>query len=446
MNNYDVIIIGAGLAGLSTAHQLVKKNIKVLIIEKEKFIGGRSSSWNDNGMMVESGFHRHIGFYKELPCLLNEVGVNLNKVVIWEEQIDILIDKNTKPMTLGIAPFYGPSRMIMGLIGNNHILSFQDKTSLLNFFIKGFKDYYLHPKMLDNYSVHRYAKRHRVTNKALNLLLTPLSTGIFFLPPTEYSAKVFFGLFAPAIPRFPKMRIGAYLGGMGEILANPIGRVIEDKGGDFILDTEVIKLIKKNNKVVGVKLKTGEVINAKHVVLATDISHAKKLLKDIVKNNSWFQPIFKMPTMSAVTIQFDLSEPALPYDRTTFAPLTIMTSFAEQSRSTFKHVPGRLSVILSNPNKYINYSDIDIYSMIIEEASSIGINLTNKVVDYRVIRHKDKFYHLGPRHDYMRPTQKTPVKGLILAGDYTRQPLYATMEGAVISGKIAANIITGVNN
>ncbi|MEK1830445.1 FAD-dependent oxidoreductase [Priestia megaterium] len=30
----------------------------------------------------------------------------------------------------------------------------------------------------------------------------------------------------------------------------------------------------------------------------------------------------------------------------------------------------------------------------------------------------------------MRPSQETPIKGLILAGDYTEQPYFATMEGA----------------
>ena len=78
---YDIIVIGAGLAGLTAAYYLTKERKKVLLIEKEKFLGGRTSSWNDNGMMIESGFHRHIGYYKELPKLLKEVDVSLNTIV-----------------------------------------------------------------------------------------------------------------------------------------------------------------------------------------------------------------------------------------------------------------------------------------------------------------------------------------------------------------------------
>jgi len=40
----------------------------------------------------------------------------------------------------------------------------------------------------------------------------------------------------------------------------------------------------------------------------------------------------------------------------------------------------------------------------------------------------------------MRPRQRTGIDGLVLAGDYTRTPSFATMEGAVISGKKAAKV------
>lgn len=441
MKKYDVIVIGGGLAGLSTAYELVNKGKTVLVIEKESFLGGRTASWDDNGMIVESGFHRHIGFYKELPKLLSKVNVKINDIVMWEKQIDIRIIKGKHKLVLGIAPFYGPIKFITGMVGNSDILSLKDKMSLVNFFAAGFKDYVFKPKSLDDYSVVDYAIRHRVTQNVLAYILTSLSTGIFFLPPNEYSAKVFFGLFAPGLPRVPKLRIGAYLGGMTDILANPIAEGIRAKGGEIILSTEVISLVIDNNKVVGVELKSSNKIYADDVVLATDISNAKKILNKISLNQTWVKSITRIPTMSALTIQLDLSKPSLPYDRTTFGPQTMLTSFAEQSRSTFKHTPGRLSVIIADPKRYIDTDDEVIYNQILKEANKLGIKLKGIVTDYRVIRERDKFYHLGPRHDWMRPHQKTPVTGLTLAGDYTRQPLYATMEGAVISGQRAASNI-----
>ncbi|MFB4163576.1 FAD-dependent oxidoreductase [Alteribacillus sp. JSM 102045] len=55
--------------------------------------------------------------------------------------------------------------------------------------------------------------------------------------------------------------------------------------------------------------------------------------------------------------------------------------------------------------------------------------------------HDHDFYHLGPGHHIIRPSQNTPIKGLTLLGGYTMQPFFATMEGAVYSGKIAAELV-----
>jgi zeta-carotene desaturase len=46
-----------------------------------------------------------------------------------------------------------------------------------------------------------------------------------------------------------------------------------------------------------------------------------------------------------------------------------------------------------------------------------------------------------PGVDRLRPTQKTPVENLFLAGDYTQTGWPATMEGAVRSGYLAANAV-----
>jgi 15-cis-phytoene desaturase len=54
-----------------------------------------------------------------------------------------------------------------------------------------------------------------------------------------------------------------------------------------------------------------------------------------------------------------------------------------------------------------------------------------------VVRHPSEFYLLEPGSEALRPAQKTTVPGLALAGDYTKQDYICSMEGAVISGRLA---------
>ena len=91
----------------------------------------------------------------------------------------------------------------------------------------------------------------------MNRVLEPLSTGIFFLPTTEYSAYAFFGLFAPAIPKFYKMRIGAFLGGMTELMCDPIVAQIRSRGGVVHFEETAGKVLLEQGAVTGVKTTDG---------------------------------------------------------------------------------------------------------------------------------------------------------------------------------------------
>jgi monoamine oxidase len=75
----DVIIIGAGLAGLSAARILEAAGLKIIIIEGEKRVGGRLHTLDDlpgkpdaGGIQVGSG-------YKLLRGIASELGVGLNE-------------------------------------------------------------------------------------------------------------------------------------------------------------------------------------------------------------------------------------------------------------------------------------------------------------------------------------------------------------------------------
>jgi phytoene dehydrogenase-like protein len=54
---YDVIVVGAGVSGLTTALALSKEGKKVLVLEKEDYIGGVCRSYKVEGYTVDTGPH-----------------------------------------------------------------------------------------------------------------------------------------------------------------------------------------------------------------------------------------------------------------------------------------------------------------------------------------------------------------------------------------------------
>ena len=55
MQQTDIIIIGAGLTGLSCAHELAKRNRNFMVVDKQSKVGGVIGSQRENGFVYETG-------------------------------------------------------------------------------------------------------------------------------------------------------------------------------------------------------------------------------------------------------------------------------------------------------------------------------------------------------------------------------------------------------
>ncbi len=436
----DVIIIGSGLSGLSAGIELTDMGRRVTILEKWKIAGGRCADWVSDGMRVESGLHRWLGFYKALPQLFERAGLNPEDAVIWEDELEIRLPDGGPQGVLGLAPLHRPLQTAAGFLGNNDLMSPAEKAQLTYMFGAGLIDYAVSRKELDQNTVYDYARKRGVSEEAITNLLIPVTEGIFFLPPERYSAMVLMGLLVPGVKRPHTIRVGAFSGGMTEVMCGPISEAIVRRGGSLQLDTTVERLAVEEGRVRGVYV-NGELIEANHVVLATSLGAAQTLIRDGLGDHPWFKKMLSLPTMPAVTLQIELDEPALPEDHVVFSPKTVLASYSEQSRTTFRDVPGRLSIDMGQPEKFIGQPPETIFAAAMADLKRVGIDIEGKVRRYRVVDHPQDFYLLSPGSEALRPAQATPVPGLTLAGDYTKQALFCSMEGAVISGRRAAKAV-----
>ena len=64
-----------------------------------------------------------------------------------------------------------------------------------------------------------------------------------------------------------------------------------------------------------------------------------------------------------------------------------------------------------------------------------------KIRKSKVIKTPLSVYKSTPGREAYRPTQRSPIKNFYLTGDYTKQKYLASMEGAVYSGKLAAEAV-----
>ena len=65
----QILIVGAGLTGLTAAHVLRKQGKDVLVIEKENRIGGQIRTFEEQGFVYESGPNTGMVAYPEVAEL-----------------------------------------------------------------------------------------------------------------------------------------------------------------------------------------------------------------------------------------------------------------------------------------------------------------------------------------------------------------------------------------
>lgn len=115
----QVIIIGAGIAGLTAAWELNKAGIKTLVLEADNVVGGRMQSIQSNGVIIDYGAQFLSNAYTIIPTLVKETKLSV-EFVETSEWLG-LIRKNGIALVHPRKPWY---------LVSHHIISFWDLLKL----------------------------------------------------------------------------------------------------------------------------------------------------------------------------------------------------------------------------------------------------------------------------------------------------------------------------
>lgn len=106
-----------------------------------------------------------------------------------------------------------------------------------------------------------------------------------------------------------------------------------------------------------------------------------------------------------------------------------------------------LELVFAPAEKWIGKSDDDITAATMKElerlfpAEIAADGSKAKLLKSIVVKTPLSVYKTVPGCEPARPLQRSPISNFYLAGDYTKQRYLASMEGAVLSGKLAAKAV-----
>ncbi len=102
--------------------------------------------------------------------------------------------------------------------------------------------------------------------------------------------------------------------------------------------------------------------------------------------------------------------------------------------------PGHVSVTISAANRMVDQPAEQIAAAVWPDVRA-ALGLADPIPPWRVVKEKRATFAATPAQDRLRPPARTPMGNLALAGDWIATGLPATIEGAIRSGRAAAEVI-----
>jgi uncharacterized protein with NAD-binding domain and iron-sulfur cluster len=187
--------------------------------------------------------------------------------------------------------------------------------------------------------------------------------------------------------------------------------------------------------VCGIKLDDGTVLEPEFCIAAVTIERLLKLLPEHLRNETPFSDVqrLRMSPITGVHLWFSESVMTEPF----------LTSVDQTIQWIFNKRAGEyLQIVISASRNLSDLSQQEVADLCLQEMGKLlpGIRKA-RLIRSVVIRENTATFSPEPGCDQWRPQTQTPVRNLLLAGDWTQTGWPATMEGAVRSGYRAAETI-----
>ncbi|MEM9136103.1 MAG: 9,9'-di-cis-zeta-carotene desaturase [Cyanobacteria bacterium P01_F01_bin.42] len=471
-----VAIVGAGLAGLATAVDLVDAGHEVEIYESRSFVGGKVSSWIDrDGNHVEMGLHVFFGCYYHLFDLMKKVGAYDSLRL--KDHVHTFINNNGKIGELDFrfltgAPFNG----LKAFFTTSQLSAFDKAQNAIALgtspVVRGLVDFDGAMKIirgLDRISFSDWFKSHGGSQGSIERMWNPIAYALGFIDCDNISARCMLTIFQLFAARTEASVLRMLEGSPQEYLHTPIVDYIEARGATINTRRRTLEILyNKTNteaRVTGLKVATEdgfEVVEADAYLCACDVPGIQKLIPTEWRQWSEFDNIYQLTAVPVVTVQLrfdgwvtEMNDPdarkqlenAVGLDNLLYTPDADFSCFADLALTSpsdyYKEGEGSLlQLVLTPGDPFIAKSKAEIVEHVLSQVQALFPSARELNMTWSsVVKLAQSLYREAPGMDVYRPNQKTCVSNFFLAGSYTQQDYIDSMEGATISGQRAAAAI-----
>lgn len=423
----DVVIVGAGLAGLACAVALVDSGLSPMVLERSAELGGRARSWTHlpSGDTVDIGPHVVHSEYDNFLALLERLGTR--DPIVWQREK--LITIATQPTTvLRHRRWLTPPLGLLPDLARAPGLDFRDLRSNNRPTWRALKFGEEDVPELDRIAALDYLRAARVTERMIDWFWRFACMAVMNVPLEECSSAALLRVHAQLIGR-RGIHFGFPAAGLSELYVPQAERLLGER-------------IVRNTEAVGiapgiVHLRDGRRIRARYCVCAVPPPELATLAPGMAEN---FEP---SPYISSY-LWFDRKLTSERFWALLWSPERLNYDFYDLSNIR-RGWQARPSVIASNiiySHRAAGMSDAAIVAATLQEIAEFAPAARDaRLLHADVHRIPMAIACPRPGTEMKRPATATAMPRVFLAGDWTRTRLPSSMESAVRSGFLAAEAV-----
>jgi zeta-carotene desaturase len=431
----NVIIIGGGLAGLTSAFYLSQKKYNITLIESSPKLGGRTYSLYNKteNDFYDNGHHLLMGCYRETLQLINQLKT-FDKIEVQENLEVNFIDENSFAYKLKSIKIFYPLNLLLAIL-NYKAITFKERLRIIDFM---FDIAYCFKEDLENLTVLEWLLLKNQSDETINKFWEILVVSIMNTTPERASALIFSNVLKEIfLTGKNSSKFILTKSGLSEIFVNPIENFLSKSQNKIFTNERLEKLMIENNIVKKILTNKNSYEKFDYVILAIP-PYSYSRIKFYDEKQNEFYPLSQVLSKEfkyspILNIHIWLNENI--FDKKFYG---LLNSEIDWIFNNEKHI----SITKSNAESLIHMDNNSIMDLIYSDLKNYFPNFSKeKVNNFKIIKEKRATFIPNIASNKLRKEIKSEFENLILAGDWLTLEFPATIEGAIMSGKNAVQII-----
>ncbi len=436
----DVIVIGGGAAGIAAACALAAEGVHAVVLEQSTRLGGRAASFFYPRMQEEVDYGQHI----LMRCCRESIDffstIAQTDAISFQPHLSIPVSGERGIGKITSAPFPGALHLLPTLLSYGP-LPLRARLRIAQAVLP------LLLKTPEDVPFDKWLARHGQRGEAISAVWDPICVATLNAHTHQVSTRAARMVFERGFFRRHGADIGLFTRPLSQIFAASVP-YLSRRDVDVRTRTRAESLLVDNETVTGVKLATGEEIIGSSVIAAIPPHDLAPLIApEASPVSDYFARVAELLHSVIVNVHlwYDQAVMEDPFVMGINSPLQAVfnVTAAHSAHATATRFAGEktfhIVISQSAAADWMNLSTDAIKDLVLSNLPLLvpaarGVHPIASLV----VKSPRATFVPAPGSDRLRLSPRTPIRGLVIAGDHVNTGWPATIEGAVRSGKMAA--------